>query len=121
MSEDANDRQGGELVEQQPPVISVNVTDPDGVLLGRFPVANDELRFPEWIGQQVINKLPATLRPKSEVSAGLPRARPTREDMRTTVRTLDWILAIVGEQDRPDLQEPIHLARAFTQATLAAS
>ncbi len=55
------------------------------------------------------------------MSADAPPARHTREDMQTTVRTLDWMLSIVGEQERSDLEEPMRLAGAFTQATLAAS
>ncbi len=55
------------------------------------------------------------------MSAHPSSIRPTREDMQTTVRTLDWLLTIVGEHDRPDLQQPLRLTRAFTQATLAAS
>jgi hypothetical protein len=54
----------GERDERQRSVIVINVTDPDGILLGRFPLASDELRSPEWIGRRVIEELPAHLRPE---------------------------------------------------------
>jgi hypothetical protein len=56
------------------------------------------------------------------ISPGRPAlARPTCADLQTTVGSLDWLLTVIGELDRRDLQEPIRVARAFVQATLDAS
>lgn len=64
VKDDTSDSSREESGENQP-VIFVNVTDPDGVLLGRFPVASDDLRYPDWIGRQVIEELPASLCPET--------------------------------------------------------
>lgn len=45
------------------PVVFVNLTDDNGVLLGRFSLTLDDLCSPEWIGQQMLSELPAALRP----------------------------------------------------------
>ena len=47
--------------------------------------------------------------------------RPSVGDLDVTVRTLDWLAALVEEQDRPEIGDALTMARAFAAATRAHS
>jgi hypothetical protein len=44
--------------------------------------------------------------------------QPTNGELAITIQTLDWLTALVEEQDEQEIAEPLRLARAFTAATL---
>lgn len=45
-------------------LVRVNVTDERGVLLGQIDLDADDLRHPQSIGAQVVEQLPAHMRPE---------------------------------------------------------